>query len=191
MVYLVAGEDVTSVVGCHDDDLLADVLEVMADDLADLDSYFNTGSPEYGPGLTFAQAMRQLFAGQFSRPDQPFVYAYAFEEVCRYFGEWLSNDHFHRCQYSWFEQLDERLATSRVPLRFADLLGRMPAALPDTFGEPCLGHWRADEAEAALPVLDALLPRLSGKEAAALGTVRGWLAQAGAWPGSIIVGVFC
>jgi hypothetical protein len=191
MVYLVPQAEAVSVIGCHDDELLADVLEEMAEDLADLDEQFTTSDPEYGPGITFPEAMRELFAGRYSQPSQAFVYAYAFEEVCRYFGEWLSNAQFHRCGWAWVERLDGVLAEGGVPLRLADLVGRLPAAFPDPGGAPSVGHWRADEAAAALPALVKLLPSVGTEERASLDTVRGWLDAAAAAPGSMIVGVWC
>lgn len=192
MVYLVPEWETTTVVGCRDDSLLADILEQMAEDVQMLDDEFLTADAEYGPGLTFTQAMEELFTGQFSRPEHcAFMYVYAFETVCRYYGDWLGNQYFCPCRHVWFEQLDDVLARGRVPLRFQELLYRLPAALPDPRGDPCLGHWPELEMRIALPRLDALLSSLTGDEHKALGSVREWLVQAAAKPESIIVGVYC
>jgi hypothetical protein len=78
--YLVSERDITAVLGCRDDALLADVLEQMAYDFEDLEERFSTDDAEYGPGLTFAEALRELFQGRLSQlREYAFVYTYAFE----------------------------------------------------------------------------------------------------------------
>jgi hypothetical protein len=164
----------------------------MAGDIEDLDAAFDTESDEYGPGLTFTQAMQELFAGKFSRPkDCAFMYIYAFETACRYFGKWLGNRCFCPCHHSWLEQLDELLKRGSVPIRFQDLLYRLPPKIPDPRGHPCLGYWREEELATALPHLEAFLPSLAGDEADALACVREWLVQASDQPGKIVIGVYC
>src|SRR5262249_42651798 len=119
------------------------------------------------------------------------MYAYAFESVCSYYGEWLNNRYFCPCRYRWFERLDEVLAGGGVPLQFQELLHRLPAAVPDPRGGPWFGDWPGAGVAAALPRLEALLPSLSGDEHQALVSVQGWVAKAVKQPGSIVVGVFC
>jgi hypothetical protein len=164
----------------------------MAGDIEALDGEFMTDSDEYGPGLTFTQAMEELFAGKFSRPDRcAFMYVYAFETVCRYYGAWLGNRYFCPCRYTWFKTLDEVLAGGGVPLRFHDLLHRPPPSVPVRGGGACLGHWKGEELATARPRLETLLASLVGDEAKALSSVREWLVKAAEQPGTMIVGVFC
>jgi hypothetical protein len=189
MVYLVPELEATSVVGCRDEALLADVLEQMGEDIAALDDDFATADEEYSPGLTFTQAMQELFAGDFSRPgDCAFMYAYAFEMFCRYYGEFLGNRHLCPCRYRWLQMLDEVLASGGVPLRFHEMFEQLPPGLPNPRGEPLVGYWRESQLAAAQPSLEALLPSLSGDEKQALASVQEWLAKAVKQPGSIIVG---
>src|SRR5262249_38292555 len=129
--------------------------------------------------------------------DRAFMYVYAFETVCRYYGDWLNNSFFCPCRRTLFEWLDGVLTKGRVPLRFQDLLCRLPAALPDPRGDPCLGHWDEMEMRIALPRLNALQPSFTAIEQrlrieqGTLESVREWLVKADAKPECIIVGVYC
>ena len=192
MAYLVPTHETIGVIGSKDKALLDNVPEQMADDVASLEEQFDTDSEEYGPGLTFTQAMEELFEGRFSQLENcPFMYTYAFEIVCRYYGEWLGNRFFCPSRHTWFERLDDILAGGGVPLRFHDLLYRPPPRVPDSDGDPCLGHWREEEMAAALPRLKGLVPSLTGDEQKALESVEEWLVKAVEHPGAIVVGVFC
>jgi hypothetical protein len=191
-VYLVPERDVATVVGCKDESLLADILAHMAEGIEWLDRDCDTGDEEFSPGLTFNQAMHELFAGAFSKPEQcAFMYVYAFEIVCHYYGEFLNNSYFCPLHHWWFGRLDEMLANGGVSLRFHDLLERPPVVLPDARKYVHLGHWRGEETAAALPRPEALLPSLTGDELKGLASVREWLVKAVDQPDAIIVGVFC
>jgi hypothetical protein len=194
MVYLVPKRETAAVLGCRDEALLTDILEQMAGDIEELDEEFDTDSEEYGPGITFTQAMQELFQGNLSQPDKycAHIYTYAFELVCRYYGEWLGNRRFVPCRTEWLEHLDDLLSRHGVPLRFHDLVNRCPIkALPyrDVF---CLGHWKRTEAMRASPSLKQLLAVVQDEyEKLALENAGEWLTAAREQPGSIIVGVFC
>jgi hypothetical protein len=192
-VYLVSERDVTAVLGCRDDALLGDVLEQMAQDFDDLEEQFSTDDPEYGPGLTFAEALRELFQGRLSRPrDCDFVYTYAFEEICRYYDKGLSKRWFDRCSTEWVEHLDGLLARGGVPLRFHDLCYRCPVQAPPYRDVLRLGHWTRAEAVRAVPLLERLLSQAHREgERNCLEEACGWLAKARAQPGSVIIGVYC
>jgi hypothetical protein len=193
MVYLVPEQDFAGVIGCQDDDLLADVLEQMAEDFEDLEQEFTTHDEEYGPGLTFVQALKELFHGALFRPEMcDFIYTYAFEEVCRYYGRWLRNSRFSRSSTEWFAHLDGLLKWGRVPLRFHDLLDRCPIQMSPFREVLGLGHWKRDEAVRAIPSLERLLSDIQDEtDQLALKQASEWLAAAREQPESIIVGVFC
>jgi hypothetical protein len=193
MVYLVAEQAIAAVIGCQDDDLLADILEQMANDFASLDEQFFTDDKEYGPGLTFEQALRELFWGSLSGPETcDFVYTYAFEEVCRYYGKWLGNSRFARCSTECLQHLDGLLTSGGVPLRFHDLLYRCPIQKTPYRERLGLGHWKRDEALRARSSLAQLVSAVRDEaERLALDEASEWLAAASEQPGSIIVGVFC
>jgi hypothetical protein len=191
MVYLVPTDEVIGVIGCQNEDLLADVLERMADDIESLDEQFDTDSEEFGPGLTFAQALEELFVGSLSRPEAcDFVYTYAFEEVCRYYGEWLGNTRFARCSTDWLDHLDGLLSRGSVPLRFHDLVYRCPVERLPYQQVLGLGHWKRSEALRARRPLERLLPTLRDEaEWLALEEAGRWLEAASGQPRSMVVGV--
>jgi hypothetical protein len=196
MAYLVSN-GAFECVGCKDKSLRDEVLEVMADDIEMLDEDFDTENEEFGPGLTFTQAVKELFAGKFSQPeDCDFMYVYAFELVCRCFGEMLENEWFSPCKIELLSELDRILAKEKVPLRFEkDLLCR-PEKLPNS-GDVLVGYWTHREIIRAKPLLEALLegpPIETDLEQEgvqkALETVQNWLNFAAENPERIIVAFF-
>lgn len=193
MVYLVPAKDAIATIGCKDEDLLANILEEMAGDIQSLEEQFDTDDEEYGPGLTFSQALHELFQGSLSQPEScGFVYTYAFEEICRYYGEWLGNRWFVPCNTAWLERLDELLSQGKVRLRFHDLISRCPVESPLYRDVLALGHWKRSEAMRARRPLDRLLSNVKDEsERLALENAREWLVATSAEPGSIVVGVFC
>src|SRR5437867_3271527 len=144
--YLIADERDLHVFGCRRGNLLEEVLEVLADRLADYDEQADV---EQNQRISHAQALRELFAGRLTRLDCGPIYGWTYELYCSSMGERLHCNPFSPCRYGWFEQLDGFLAGHLVPLRFAKLLDDCPIPLPEARELPCVGHWLFDEIKTA------------------------------------------
>jgi hypothetical protein len=192
MVYLVPRDEVLAAPSSGDRGLVADILAQFAEDIEQLDSDFETGDPDCWDGPTAAEAVAELIGGRPSMDeDDAGLYAAAFELVCRYYGEWASNDHFSPCRVEWFSRLDGILAAGGVPLSLGNVWCIAPPVRPPWDRLLEFGHWSAEAMQAAVAPLDRLLPSVAdAEERAALGTVAGWLRAAEAAPGSILVGFF-
>ena len=192
MAYLVPREDVLSAPGGRDRGLVAAILDEFPEDIEQLDSDFETGDPDCWDGPTAAGAVAELIGGRPSMDeDAAGLYTAAFELVCRYYGEWASNDYFSPCRVEWFNRLDGLLAAGGVPLWLGNLWCIGPPVRPPWDRLLEFGHWPADAMRAAVDPLDRLLPSVADpEERAALGTVAGWLRAAGMAPDSILIGFF-
>ena len=113
MVYLVDEAMVKAVPGSNDTELLSELFawEGYGESLASIDEDLDMAYR--CPGFTHADALRDLFAGRVTRPQDAFAYAYAFGHVCSCLGEWVQ-DHFHRCSEELLHQLDVLFAFHRV-----------------------------------------------------------------------------
>ena len=138
--------------------------------------------------LSHAEALREIFSGPFTEDVNGSRYGWAFECLCRFIGQPLSNDGFSPCSVEWYDRLDEVLKAHDVPLRFARLINDPPIPIPEAGDWPCVGHWGTD-AIAAAPRLAQALERIdAGDVKRALGTALEWLRAGAAAPDSIIVG---
>jgi hypothetical protein len=192
MVYLAPRGEVLAALGSGDQELLADILGQMAEDIEYLDRDFETDDPEVWDGPTAAGALAELIDGRPSMDeDDAGLYTSAFELVCRYYGEWASNDYFSPCRVGWFERLDGVLAAGDVPLSLISLWSIGPAVPRPLSPLLEFGHWSAEEMRAAAGPLAKLLPTVvDAEERAALETVMGWLKASEAAPESMLVGFF-
>jgi hypothetical protein len=192
MVYLVPPDEVFAAIGSRERDLVADILERFAEDIDQLDSDFETDDPDVWEGPTAAGAVAELIDGRPSMDeDDAGLYTAAFELVCRFYGEWATNDYFSPCRVEWFDRLDAILAAGGVPLTLGNLWCISPPIQPPWDRLLAFGHWSAEAMRAAAGPLDRLLPSVpDAEERAALGSVAAWLRAAEATTGSILVGFF-
>ncbi len=186
--YLIADERDIRVYGCHRRALLEEVLEALAERFADYDEQ---GDVHENGRISHANAMRELFAGELTRPDCGPIYGWAYELYCSYLGEWLPWNPFSPCPYRWFAELDKFLAGRDVPLRFAQLVDHCPIALPEPRELPCIGHWPFSVIEAARrPLAAAVREPASPAVAESLRVVAAWLEKAADQRGSVIMGFY-
>ena len=185
--YLVTADEILQFPGCPDDELLAEVLEAAGESLANLDEQMC--DPDDEDDISHEQAMRELFSGELTAEYYGARYGWAFDMLCNCLGTFLSNRGFSPCDTSWYEQLDEYLATSDVEFRFTQLIYDCPIELPTIDDWPCIGHWTQEQIAAAAPAMKKLAEETADREVAeALGTVNEWFEQALGEPGSMIVG---
>jgi hypothetical protein len=175
--------------GTNNQALLSAVLAALEDKLADYDEQMHAPDLEnYDVDISHADALREIFAGKFTKGVNGSRYGWAFEVLCSFLGKRLDNTGFIPCKVAWYEQLDEVLMADHVPLRFTDLIYRAPISIPEADDWPCVGYWGPKEL-AAIGPLAALLIRVEDAEVMeALKTAVGWLREAAKQPGSIIVG---
>jgi len=175
--------------GKGDRALLAEAMAAIRADLDDFDA--ELGAPDLENNdvdLSHAEALAEIFSGRFTEHVNSSRYGWAFECLCGFIGEPLSNDGFSPCKTGWYEQLDEILKAHGVPLRFADLIYDAPIPIPPADDWPCVGHW-GTAALAATQPLAQLIDRIDEADVKqALQTALGWLRAAEAEPGSVIVG---
>jgi hypothetical protein len=187
-VFLMPDAESTRVFGCGDRELVEEVIRVMARQFASYDEQFDVVREGRIPT---ADALRELFAGEVTRPECGSHYRWAYEVYCMSIGDWLSNSTFCPCWSDWFVTLDQALARHAVPLRFTKLLDVPPTHLPETDDWPGVGHWTGDEmAAAAGPLAAAAAAEGDVEVAESLTEVLGWSRQTAARPGSLIVGFF-
>ncbi len=188
-VYRVPQQMLDRAYGKHDEAMLSKALVALKSYLADCDKQMDAPNLEdYDVDISHADALRQIFAGEFTEGVNGSRYGWAFEALCSLVGEGLSNVGFSPCKVAWYEQLDEVLADQRVPLRFADLIHRSPLPIPPADDWPCVGHWGLKDLAAVGPLAE-LLPHIDDPEVKeSLATALGWLRGATENPGSVIVG---
>ena len=157
-VYLVDEAEVKAIPGSEDSELLAWLRfdKDGNDSLAPLDEELADEMDDYCPGFTHADALADIIAGQVTRPEAGFVYAYAFEHICGCLGDWV-HDCFHRCAPELLTQFDTLFESYGVELRFCSgLVSRPPVPLPDVSDAPYLGHWTAAEVMSATPAFRSM-----------------------------------
>lgn len=194
-VYLVDEAKIKAVYGSNDTELLEYLLgrEGQRESITWLDEELADVMKEECPGFTHADALRDIFGGQITRPDAGFVYANAFEHVCSSLGEWVHN-RFHRCNPELITRLDKLFEAHGIGLRFWDgLIGRVPVSLPDPGDGVTLGHWTEAEMRAAAPAFRAM--RAAGPHGEPwfeemLDEVGEWIAKVEARPGSMLVAAY-
>ncbi len=186
--YLIADERDIRVFGCRRCKLLDEVLETLADRFTDYDEQ---GDVQENGRIGHAQALRELFAGELTRPDCGPIYGWAYELYCSYLGEWLFWNPFSPCRYGWFAELDKFLAGRGVPLRFAELVNDCPIPLPEPRELPCIGQWPFAVIEAARqPLALAAQEAESPAVVEALGVVARWLEKGTGKRRSVIMGFY-
>jgi hypothetical protein len=185
-VFLMVEERHVRIFGCQDWELLDQVLDAMGDEFADYD---DEADVEEAGSITHAEALREIFAGAITRPEDGSIYGWAYELYCASMGERLNPNPFAPCNWAWYENLDSILRRHEVPLRLEKLVTDCPIPLPPPDPVPCVGHWNQADISAGRIPLCKLLERLEDREVAdALRVVSEWLEQASAEPGSLIVG---
>jgi hypothetical protein len=187
--FLMADERDLHIFGSRRRKLLSEVLEVREDDFDSLDDQFDVEDEGL---IGHAKALRELFAGKISHPEQYAAYGWAFEVYCDSMGDRLHNGCFCPCGSDWLETLDKHLKKHKVPLRLDDLISDWPIPFPKSNGDfPFIGHWPNAKMLAALkPLAQAIAAVKEPNVAEALQEVAGWLDQATAVPGSVLVGFF-
>jgi hypothetical protein len=176
------------VCGKNDMKLLDDAPESLWAYLADYDEQANAPSDDYDVDISHAEALREIVAGRFTGGVTGSRYGWAFECFCRALGERLDNTGFIPCRTEWYFTLDDVMAENQVPLKFTDLIFRIPVPIPEADDWPAVGHW-ADHDYAAADRLATVLPGIGDAEIAlALQSALGWLRSGADHPGSLIVG---
>jgi hypothetical protein len=203
--YAVDFDAVTAAVGSKDEQLLAALVEEADDELAEIDELSgdfdeeeeeeeddaeggedagDEGDPSPGP-TTAEDAIRHLIMGGPFDENATVKYGYAFEFVCRHFGDHLDNGMWSAMRLEWATQVDTALRSAGVPeqaLRVHDhLMFRGPPVPLPEIESPAIGYLGPDEVRAALAALDgARVADIKDDERReAVEEVRGWLKTCG------------
>ncbi len=192
--YVVPYERLTAIPGSGDQATLADVLEESKDYIAWIDERRFDGydASREPPIFSVAEAIKDIFTGNWRCATDGPVYSQALETLCFYLGERLPDGVFLAGPHpGWFDGMDAWLKSERVPLRFTELAFREPIPLPMPDDGPTVGHWTPEQIRTAAPAVDRLL--LGRKEddyVEALRQVREWFNKALAMPGLCLIGVY-
>jgi hypothetical protein len=188
-VYLVPKDRLHAVFGKNDAALFEEARTHLADRLANYDQQMDAPDLDtYDVDLSHADALREIFTGQFTPYVNGARYGWAFECLCKFLGEPLSNRGFSPCKFEWYETLDRYLQQHQVSLRFSDLIGDLPLPIPRADDWPCVGHWTADHA-AARQQLATLAQSVEDSDAKeSFKTESEWLARLADQSNNIIVG---
>ncbi len=173
-------EHVASVVGAKDEALLADLVEQFAPRIREIDRLVSHYCRDE-EGITGRQAMTHILMGERYSEAFGFVYGYALEILCEYFGELLPNEEWSAMRMAWFDQVDETLASAGVgssELRVTNLFFRTPPIpLPEIQDFPGIGYVTKAEIGAVLSAIsEGRLAGVSDLEVReSLDQLRGWL----------------
>lgn len=192
-VYLVDEAEVRSIHGCDDTELLEHMLqrEGQRDSLESFDEAVGDLMEDDCPDFTHADALREIFAGEVSRPEVGYVYTNAFEFVCSYLGEWV-HDQFHRCDAKLLQRLDELFAAHGIALRFwGGLIANPPVPLPEDYDGTLLGYWTAEQILTAAPAFRAMMATRPEPELIPLlEEVAAWIQMIEQQQGNMLVGAY-
>jgi hypothetical protein len=192
-VYLVDTEEIKRIPGSNDTELLEEILEARGDDFADYDEQQDPFGEDYDPPFTHAEALREIFAGRYTRPDCGVYYGWAFDLLCAYLGKWM-HQRGNNWPTAWLSRLDAALAEGRVDLRFwGGLVEKCPVPLPPNPDSiPGIGHWTYEQIVTALPKFEEMVGRVEDK--ALLLSLKEdmllWLRAGAKRPGSMLIGVY-
>ena len=185
--YLVSQGQILQFPGCDDSRLLRRSLKAAKRRLRELD--VELGDEDDEDDITHEQAFRELFSGQMTSPGYGHRYGWAFETLCAYLGEPLSNEAFSPCNGDWYEELDEFLAASNVALKLSNLVENCPISIPMSDDWPMIGHLSQGEIRSTAQQISQLAASTSDSEFGdALTTVSAWFQRASKDNDLIIVG---
>ena len=150
--------ELSAALGSKNQPLMLDIIETFEDGFEQYDEMAANSADEEAdqPPLTMRDALTQMVMGEKCAAEFAFLYGYAFEFLCRYFGESLPNGEWSAMPRGtlWAEKVDQALEDAGVP---ADMLrvGRhmmfrgTPIAIPQPEDFPSIGYLKRDEVKAA------------------------------------------
>jgi hypothetical protein len=185
--------EVTRIPGSNDIELLEEVLDARSNEFAMYDQGADPFGEDYDPPFTHAQALREIFAGEYSRLDCGVYYGWAFDLLCAYLGEWM-HKWCNRWPPAWLSQLDAAMEEGGIRLRFQKgLVEACPVPLPNNPASiPGIGHWTHKQVVKAIPKFEELVSRVKEKELlhSLKEEMLPWLRGCAAQAGSMLIGVY-
>ena len=190
-IYCAPPEQLQRIVGSRDEALMNEVLSEMADWLTDYDRQMGAPDtdPDADPDISHADAVREIFTGDFTNVPRTSRYGWAMEVILAFFGERLSYDGFIPVDTEWYQTLDETLDEHGVAdVRFTKLIWQSPFKIPEPDDWPCIGHWTESDIAAAAEAMPRVLAKVEDDIHTAFATALGWCEQARKQPGHMLVG---
>lgn len=199
MPYLVPADDIRSVFGSNDRELVRDMIAEFPTRIRSLEEwaagYYEDQSDEREvERLTVAQAVENIVRGDLgdSDPLHYNLYLGVWELVCSYLGRRLP-EHWS-VRWSWIEPFDQWLGRAGLPVRVGDLIYSTPPPFPlpknpDT--GMSVGHWPAEDiSRSRLLLARADLRPEDDEQADTVDALRRWFEAACEVRNPMIVG-FC
>ena len=135
-------------------------------------------------------AVREMFVGTMNLPEFAGVYGWAYELFCSSIGDRLNSNPFVLCRYEWYESLEQFLESRNTPLKFYQLVGNCPIAIPEPDDWACMRFWPHNTIANARTRVGNLNGNIADQDVAdAINVFRGWFSLAESQSDSIIVGV--
>jgi alkylation response protein AidB-like acyl-CoA dehydrogenase len=184
--------ELDAAIGSKDQALLETITEWAGDELDTLDEQFDEDREDYdepeAEGFddppTMRDALRDLiFAAPHDNQIAARRYVYLLELLCRYYGEFLSNDQWSPFKAAWMSDVDDALSAAGVPAAFSVThltAGGAPVKVPRYLEEsPSVGHLRGASVAAARKAFDAagLPAKLSPDVFESVDQIRQWLGE--------------
>ena len=191
-VFWVPRDELLFAPGCGDQELLDNIVEQMADDIAEVDDLFKTADSDVWAGPTATEALAALIENRTEYdPELEEMYTAVYETLCSYYGDFAGNDHFSPCRLVWLARIDELFVSGGVQLSLADLWTAGPPGAGPLNRVVSAGYWEAARMRAAVEPLARVIPGTVDKEErAALDQVMNWLKFAERDPDGVLVGFF-
>lgn len=177
---------VAGIVGSRDEALLGDLIATFGDEFGQIDEMAvdRAEDEERDEAPTVRSSLAQMVRGEPYDEGYGFLYGYALEFVCRYFGEYLPNHQWSAMPSgsSWAETVDQGLEAAGVPAKTIGVASHLmnrgaPVEIPEIDDFPGIGYLDRHEVRAAQEALaGAALDAIQDAEVlAAIREIQDWL----------------
>ena len=178
-------KQVSAEVGSKNTQLLAVLVDTFSDGFEQFDEMaVNASDEEAGQQpLTMRAALTQMIMGEEYDKSFGFMYGYAFEFICRYFGDYLPNNEWWAMPSgSWAATVDQEMGNVGVPANVLRVEHHLmycgaPIAIPESDGFPGIGYLTGKEIETAQKAFgEAKLAAITDKSVlTSILEIQGWL----------------
>uniref|UniRef100_UPI003F49091A DUF7691 family protein n=1 Tax=Nonomuraea bangladeshensis TaxID=404385 RepID=UPI003F49091A len=146
-IYYVNLDTLRSAIGSRDESLLEEIQAEFQQRFDMKDEWFDSEIQEGAP--THYEAVRAIIHGGPFDTAYGFLYGYAYETICAFYGQRLDSNWFSPFRSDWLETVDEGLAKLGIDVRVTDFMaGGVPSPLPVS-DLPGYGEWSSKQCDQA------------------------------------------
>lgn len=154
--YAVNLHSVSSAINGGDQQLAMSIVQMFNDEFDQFDEMAADYCDDDEDALTMEDALTQMVMGEPFDDDLGFMYGYALEFMCQYFGEGLTNEFWSAMPRAtaWASTVDEGLNAMGVPENVFRVLDHLmfrgaPVTIPEIDDLPTIGYLDSNEVRAA------------------------------------------